>query len=384
MPDFSDKYKRALEYQEISPDFKERTAKAMTELLDSENTDSLSAQPYKRKIKMTGMLSAMGAAAACFAVVVALNNAGVFDRDFAPAVSETDIIVTEETDMPEAFESVTEAVMTVPETAAEVIETKAAAVTTTFAAEETDFEEIIAEEKAADNYGYAETAQTTAVTAEKKADPEPIPQTANAPAVETHSAVQSETAVTIVSESTDGGESFSLETVLILEPYVDEAEVFEEMAEEEIAAETEDEYEEAVEEAAGVPDPSAFSLRRASSDFSAQNSSAVITPLFEDISAEDGTVISYEPKSITSVTDLLKLGDGLYAFSAEAEPDVTTEAPADSRFIIDYADRQGNVMRIYTGNRYICFAYEGGYYTYELTEKEYNELDSFLFSVLTE
>ena len=339
MPDFSDKYKRALEYQEISPDFKERTAKAMTELLDSENTP----QPYKRRIRMTGALSAMGAAAACFAVVAALNNAGVFDRDFAPAVSETDIIVTEETDMPEAFESVTEAVMTVPETAAEVIETTAAAVTTASEAEEIVFEEIAAEDDAADNYSYADIPQTTAVTAEKKADSEPIPQTVNAPAEETRPAVQSETAVTIVSESTDGEESFSLETVLILEPYVDEAEVYEEMAEEEIAAETEDESEEAVEEAAAVPDPSAFSLRRASSDFSAQNSSAVITPLFEDISTEDGTVISYEPKSITSVTDLLKLGDGLYAFSAEAEPDVTSEAPADSRFIIDYADRQGNV-----------------------------------------
>ena len=36
MTDFSAKYKKALEYQELSPDFKERTAKLMAELRDAD------------------------------------------------------------------------------------------------------------------------------------------------------------------------------------------------------------------------------------------------------------------------------------------------------------------------------------------------------------
>ncbi|MGN1107184.1 MAG: hypothetical protein ACI4RH_11065, partial [Huintestinicola sp.] len=86
---------------------------------------------------------------------------------------------------------------------------------------------------------------------------------------------------------------------------------------------------------------------------------------------------------VRSVTKLLNLNKELSAYAEEGEGSLVSEAPSDSRYIIDYADKQGNAMRIYMGSRYICFAYGGDFYTFELTEEEYSKLDSVLFGLIS-
>ena len=173
------------------------------------------------------------------------------------------------------------------------------------------------------------------------------------------------------------------ETVLQLAPFSEESEGISDS--EEYDEETE---EEAVDDdtPAGNSDMSRssdFSPRRAVAGFPAQTSSVLITPSFEDTISEDGTVVKYQSKRIRSVTKLLELNKEMYAYTEEDIAAVSDAAPSDSRYIIDYAGEQGNAMRIYIGSRYICFAYEGGFYTYELTEEEYKALDSSLFGLVS-
>ena len=99
MTDFSDKYKKALEYQELSPDFKERTAKLMAELRDAdapvpktadENDNTVSPVIVSEnggaktdRSKFIKIISTAAAAAACLTVAFALNRAGVLDKDLS-------------------------------------------------------------------------------------------------------------------------------------------------------------------------------------------------------------------------------------------------------------------------------------------------------------
>lgn len=416
MPDFSDKYKKALEYQEISPDFKERTARLMTELRDSEelipetaeeNTPaadhiSVSGNEIKtsRRINFIKVISTAAAAAACLTVGVALNNAGIFDKDSDPSVIATDSIVTEATDIIEADvteeESVSEAVLTAENAAiSEYSETTAAeALPETAPQSVTETEPFSESPKAPESsietktYAAAITAETTAAPAEEPAaegfdeiiEDVPVEAAPDAP-VE----AAPEEGVGIAPSAYDNGEKendLPLETVLILEPFSEEAE-----AEEEADSENDEEIvEEAptdITSAADMSRAASFSPKEAVSEFPAQNSTAVITPVFEDINSEDGTVLTYEPKEVRNVTKLLNLNKELSAYAEEGEGSLAEEAPSDSRYIIDYADKQGNAMRIYMGSRYICFAYGGFYYTFELTEEEYNELDGVLFGLIS-
>lgn len=409
MPDFSDKYKKALEYQEISPDFKERTAKLMTEFRDSEelipetaednipaaDTIRVSGGEIKtsRRIKLIKVISTAAAAAACLTVGVALNNAGIFDKDADPSVIATDGIVTEATDIIEpevtAEESISEAVSTAEGAAVYgYAETSAPEAMSETAPQSVNDTEAVTESYTVSETSNETKSQTEAISAETTAAPaeesaaeefeediiEKVPVEA-AP----------EEGIGIAPSVYDSGEAdneLPLETVLILEPFSEEAE-----AEEEAAIEEDDE---AVEEAptditsaAAMSRAASFSPKEAVSEFPAQNSTAVITPAFEDINSEDGTVVTYNSKEIRSVSKLSNLNKELSAYAEEGEGTLAPEAPSDSRYIIDYADKQGNAMRIYMGSRYICFAYGGYYYTFELTEEEYNELDGVLFGLIS-
>ncbi|MGN1101277.1 MAG: hypothetical protein ACI4RG_03735, partial [Huintestinicola sp.] len=330
MPDFSDKYKKALEYQEISPDFKERTARLMTELRDSEElipetaeenvpvagSVSVSGNEIKtsQRIRLIKIISTAAAAAACFTVGVALNNAGIFDKDSDPSVIATDGIVTEATDMIEsaeedyAFEEadfsvttslsgydVTTASQTMPETAPESI-AETEAVTAASSVKETG-----TESKA---YAANIQAETTSASAEEADDAEYEEEMIEAAPVEAAPAVGIASSV----YDRDGqNDDLPLETVLILEPFSEEVEMEE-------AADIE-ENDESVEEVpetdlTSVSDMSraaSFSPQSAVSEFPAQNSTVVITPTFEDISSEDGMVMTYESKEIRNVTKLLTL-----------------------------------------------------------------------------
>lgn len=415
MPDFSDKYKKALEYQEISPDFKERTARLMTELRDSrelipetaeENLPlaehiSVSGNEIKtsRRIKLIKVISTAAAAAACLTVGIALNNAGIFDKDSDPSIIVTDSIVTEATDIIEADVNAEEIVSeAMPTTAAisQYAETTAPETTSQTASQSVSETELLAEPSAVPTafnetkaHSAAVSAETTSAPADEPAAEEfeediieevPVEAAPYAPGE-----AAPEEGAGIASHEYDSGETdneLPLETVLILEPFSEEAE-----AEEEADSENDEEIvEEAptdITSAADMSRAASFSPKEAVSEFPAQNSTAVITPAFEDISSEDGTVVTYEPKEVRSVTKLLNLNKELSAYAEEGEGSLVSEAPSDSRYIIDYADKQGNAMRIYMGSRYICFAYGGDFYTFELTEEEYNELDGVLFELIS-
>ena len=406
MPDFSDKYKKALEYQEISPDFKERTARLMTELRDSEElipeTDEENLPVEKpvsvsenelmtsRKIKLIKVISTAAAAAACLTVGVALNNAGIFDKDSDPSVIATDSMVTEATDIIEAD-------ITAEERVSEAeLSTTAAAVS--------EYEDTTAFEAIPETapQSMTETVTEASAVSETSQDIKPSAasfsaEPASAPiersAAEEYDEIIEKSPVEaapaegagIAPSAYDSGEKdndLPLETVLILEPFSEEAEM-EEEADIEEDEEIVEEVPTDITSAADMSRAASFSPKEAVSEFSAQNSTAVITPAFEDINSEDGSVVTYEPKEVRSVTKLLNLNKEISAYAEEGEASIAAEAPSDSRYIIDYAGKQGNAMRIYMGSRYICFAYGGYYYTFELTEEEYNELDGVLFGLIS-
>ena len=397
MTDFSAKYKKALEYQELSPDFKERTAKLMTELRDadapvpktadeSDNTASPvivseNGGAKTDRSKFIKIISTAAAAAACLTVAFALNRAGFLDKDSETSLAAADSISTEMTDLIEAEEQ-EEEVPTEAEydTAMYDIATDEAVdiiPDETTAAAESEIPAEAAETSLVSAYTTPMTTEATtvyseeAVTEAKKDSVSPDVYSAAGNVKGTAPAVSEE-------------EDFPLETVLILEP-------FSEDMGEEIPAEANEIIDEEADDEAPVNDDtdipsaarsSAFSPKTVVSEFPAQNTTAVITPSFEDIDPENGNVVTYEPRQIRSVSKLISLNKELFDFS-DSEASYSSEAPADSRYIIDYTDKQGNALRIYMGSRYICFAKDGYYYTFELTEEEYNDLDSTLFGLIS-
>lgn len=394
MTDFSDKYKKALEYQELSPDFKERTAKLMSELRDAdapvpktadENDNAVSPVIVSEsdgaktdRTKFIKIISTAAAAAACLTVAFALNRAGFLDKDSETSLAAADGISTEVTDLIEAEDEeniseseystalyenpAEEAFDEIPEMVADDAEAE----TTAVEAAET----AALSESSAVTTTFAETTVSDAdtIVTEAKAKKE-----SNAP----DTFISANSSDTAVAEE----EKLPLETVLILEPFS------EENSEEAYENESDEgtEYESPVTDDISVPNAaraSSFSPKNAVEEFPAQNITAVITPSFEDIDPENGNVVTYEPRQVRSVSKLLTLSKELYDFS-DNEASYSSEAPADSRYIIDYTDKQGNALRIFMGSRYICFEQDGCYYTFDLTEDEYRELDSTLFGLIS-
>lgn len=397
MTDFSAKYKKALEYQELSPDFKERTAKLMAELRDAdapvpktadENDNTVSPVIVSEnggaktdRSKFIKIISTAAAAAACLTVAFALNRTGVLDKDSETSLAAADSISTEVTDLIEAEEQ-EEEVPTEAEydiAAYDIATDEAVDIIPeeTTAAAESEIPAEAAETSPVSAYTTPMTTEATTVYSEEAVTE--AKKDSVSPDVYSAAGNTNETAAAVAEE-----ENFALETVLILEP-------FSEDMGEDIPAEANEIIDEEADDEAAVNDDtdipsaarsSAFSPKTAVSEFPAQNTTAVITPSFEDIDPENGNVVTYEPKQVRSVSKLIALNKELFDFY-DSEASYSSEAPADSRYIIDYTDKQGNALRIYMGSRYICFAKDGYYYTFELTEEEYNDLDSTLFGLIS-
>lgn len=397
MTDFSAKYKKALEYQELSPDFKERTAKLMTELRDADAPVPKTADESDNTVspvivsenggaktdrsKFIKIISTAAAAAACLTVAFALNRTGVLDKDSEKSLAAADSISTEVTDLIEAEEQ-EEEVPTEAEydiAAYDIATDEAVDIipdeTTTAAESEIPAE--AAETSPVSAYTTPMTTEATTVYSEEAVTE--AKKDSVSPDVYSAAGNTNETAAAVAEE-----ENFALETVLILEPFSEDmGEDIPAEANEIIDEEADDEA--AVNDDTGIPSAarsSAFSPKTVVSEFPAQNTTAVITPSFEDIDPENGNVVTYEPRQVRSVSKLIALNKELFDFY-DSEASYSSEAPADSRYIIDYTDKQGNALRIYMGSRYICFAKDGYYYTFELTEEEYNDLDSTLFGLIS-
>ncbi|MBQ7784260.1 MAG: hypothetical protein IJ368_09845 [Oscillospiraceae bacterium] len=370
MSGFSDKYKNALDDMEISSDFKERTAKKMAEIRDN--------QP-KRFIVSRRTITSVTAAAACIAAVFSLSRAGVFEKDSQPAVIEagtsptvTEAITTAETELTEITDEIIETVAhdhAIPEAAAE-------APVTTAAAEQTV-------------YTSQPPAQTTAViTTAAETQPEftYLPQT-----IAAEESIAAYTPPAITSAVTDEAEIYSPITtspnlIISANDTADEADspadndmgfIGESSAKMEAidAAPIQDSYDGGIAIAGAGGKARSFSPRDTVSVFKAAESSAVIT-FYDTQSAVSDSV------KVRSIKKLKQLMEMLYSYTDEKEAAYLTEAPSDINSTINFADEQGNALRVFTGTDYICFeAAEPdctAYYKYTLTADELSHLGEFL------
>lgn len=437
MSEFSDKYKCAVESREISPDFKERTAEKMKKLRD--------AAPAPRKnITLYRVVSAAAAAAACLTAGFAINRTGVLDKASQPPaveeqtttaayVTETEITLSER--LPEEETLLEEGALREETLREESSQT--AAPFRSYTEEEAPAADNAA---AADEINVTTAAVTTAAPAAvfSETTAETLPAV---PAEELPAAVAAPAVTSPESSSAESGKAEnSLSDHLVLEPaaypyedqggevYEEEIEAAEEPAcdeyEQDAAAETEipdgdmygsygllpveavpDEeeniistgafYAESTEVAADAAEVTAgsgvvseiikaaeFSAGDTMSAFKAQDSTAVITPAFEDFDPESGSVVIYKPKKIRNVKKLMELSGKLCEYARDGEASLKTAAPSDSRYIIDYRSRQGDAVRICVGSGYIAFAYKGGHYSFTLTDDEYSSLNDELFEMI--
>ncbi len=396
MSDFSNKYKSAVEEMKISPDFKERTEKMMIELRDSENA------PKRSHIRLYRSLSVIAAAAACVAVAFSLNRTGVFDKDSDPAVIVTDIIETQamETtaDIPAEEAPVQEAPEAdIPE-AASVDEYSIASADSIPIP---DFTEPVQDETAPEvteaSVAVFEAPVTTAASvvgelhdaqvSEPAKKAEPVPQ----PPAETRA----------VTQEAEPEEAVEEELELESAEYTPPAGSYTGSDIHDNEDETEDDSElspslpEAGEGVSGSSDDmgtalvsdfsraESFSAKEAVSGFKAASSSAVIIPSVSGYDDENGSVTSYSSRKVRGIKDLNSLEKELYIHTEDQTASAVTAVPSDSRYILDLADDQGNSLRIYIGSSYICFSLtDGSLFSYDLTEDEYNAIDSIIMSLI--
>ena len=371
MSGFSDKYKNTLDDMEISSDFKERTAKKMAEIRDN--------QP-KRFIVSRRTITSVTAAAACIAAVFSLSRAGVLEKDAQPAVIEagtsptvTEAITTAETEQTEITDEIIETAShdnAIPEAAAE------APATTVSSAEQTV-------------YTSQPPAQTTAViTTAAETQPEftYLPQTIAAE--ETAAAYIPPVITAAVTAEAEIYSPITTSPNLIISAndIADEADspadndmgfIGESSAKMEAidAAPVQDSYDSGIAIAGAGGKARSFSPKDTVSSFKAAESSAVIT-FYDTPSAISDSV------KVRSIKKLKQLMEMLYSYTDKKEAAYLTEAPSDISSTIDFADEQGNALRVFTGTDYICFEVAEAdctaYYKYILTADELSHLREFL------
>ena len=396
MSDFSNKYKSAVEKMKISPDFKERTEKMMIELRDSENA------PKRSHIRLYRSLSVIAAAAACVAVAFSLNRTGVFDKDSDPAVIVTDTIETQ------AMETTAD----IPAEEAPVQESPEADISEAASVDEysiasadsipiPDFTEPVQDETAPEvteaSVAVFEAPVTTAASvvgelhdaqvSEPAKKAEPVPQ----PPAETRAVTQEAEPEEAVEEELE------LESAEYTPPagsYTD-SDIHDNEDETEDDSELSPSLPEAGEGVSGSSDDmgtalvsdfsraESFSAKEAVSGFKAASSSAVIIPSVSGYDDENGSVTSYSSRKVRGIKDLNSLEKELYIHTEDQTASAVTAVPSDSRYILDLADDQGNSLRIYIGSSYICFSLtDGSLFSYDLTEDEYNAIDSIIMSLI--
>ncbi|MDE6591654.1 MAG: hypothetical protein K2K57_01140 [Oscillospiraceae bacterium] len=457
MADFSDKYRKALDSLDISPDFKERTAAKMIALRDmvetTVETAAVSASEkagniilmngnVSRKKKMRRMMYTVGAIAACAAVCMGVVFSGVLDGNKnVIRYEESETAAPEQTDVlphEEPAEEVSETVNT-EETAHDeaVLDDVSYAQTSEIIVTEVPEEEMpietrgnIATEANADKPVVTEVTVTGAPVTEAPANgvlqnagtempvSTAIATTKTVPAVTTAS--PSRPAVT---EALPTGAAEYAPPVGGNTPHevIDDEEVITESYTPAVSPEgTENDgaagdhdYDEAdaAEEAPMTPvtsdstsapafnDP-AFSYSGAVGyDFSAydeakkfdkKNAYATITPLFEEYDEKNGKIVSYNAAEVRGTVKMRELISAAALYAEDGTWEAVAVPPENSRYIIDFADEDGNSLRGYAGDGFICYAVadmkgnepvnEVVYCYFKLTEKESKRLEGILYS----
>lgn len=385
MSDLSNKYKRALDDMDISPDFKERTAKRMAEIRDAKSD-------RRSRITIYHTLSAAAAAAACIAAVIAVNRTGMLDIDTDISVRESESITSAVT---EATDIIDDSAYDAGDTSAETSDTVSTFADTSET--ETPQElEIYPDDHAV---GYAqetsssaatETELSTAAARNDNISSETTAEASETDVITTEAAPQARISAETGELAVAEAEYVPPESPDLYSDAYDDAlimEYEEDAAEEEInageGASVFSEPDGIYKVARGLD----FSAYSAASEFDEKGSYAIITPTFEDYNESDGTVISYSPKEITGTVKMRQLISELALYAEDGTGKILESAPEDSRYVIDLADKQGNALRVYAGSGYVCFmtAADDGfvYYRFELTESENATVESALFGYVS-
>lgn len=398
MPDLSDKYRRALDEIDISPDFKERTFGKMIEIRGEE--------PQKRNIVHTHRwLSAAAAAAACVAVVIAAGRHGAFDGGILETKTETEpetgavTAVTEDTPTAEVY------------TYADVTEAAVHAVPDREAMPEEEAEEDpvpetveeIYEDAAEEEAAIIPVGEDMPTAAEEDQTAPPAAVTAEAP--ETSVMIKGYTpadiadnAVTVIGDGFISGEEAYVAPSAEQPIISDDDTIVEEDAEEPAAGgndgvasegeaidgEGDTIIEESIAESVGYGKIPTV----ATADFSAGDAfgalkgdiSASLTANFEEYSEESRTVVSYKPVTVTDGNEIKAVMELLAGYSDQKAASVQTLPPDRARFIIDLADDQGNSLRVCTAKSGIWFMTSGDsgavYYVFALDSEESTALEA--------
>lgn len=321
MSDLSNKYKNSIDSQEISPDFKEKTAEMMKELRDAPNK--------KKEISVYRTLSAVMAAAACVALVI--SAVGIQKENDSTHITKE--IISEETAASEETVSEAPSEKKSGEWADSGLQTDDAhsiqavnePVKTTEENYTSDNEDIISESEYDAAAGVAE-AQIAVTAAEyDEAFENGSEYLWNEPEVEGH---YEEIDDAIAEECTEGAP------------------------------------------ACGV---SVYSRRNSYSAFeSAYEFSHGGTALVESHLSDAA------PREIREAAMLRELINILSVYAEEGTEEISYSPPENIDYTVNFSDSQGKGLTVFAGKVYVCFAEraenELRYHTFALTEGENNEL----------
>lgn len=444
MADFSDKYRRALDSLEISPDFKERTAAKMIALRDipdkAGSSIILTDNNVSRKRKMRRMMYTVGAIAACAAVCMGVVFTGVLDRD--PNViryNESETAAPEQTDVlpnEEPIEEISETANrseTVSDDEAVVHDVSYAETSAVVVTEVPENEEEPPSETQGNIVSEAEAADNTAapIVTEAPVTEAPVIGVLQNAGTETPAAT-AETAKTVPTVTTTSPEGRVIPEALptgaaeyvapvggdIDLDIVDDEEVIQDsytpvMSPEGAVGDNDNDYDGVLEEAPVTATPvtsdngsaptfndPAFSYNGAVGyDFSAydeakkfdkKNAYATITPLFEEYDEGKGMIASYNAAEVRGTVKMRELISAAALYAEDGTWEAVAAPPENSRYIIDFADEEGNSLRGYAGDGFICYAVtdmkgnepvdEVVYCYFKLTEKESKRLEELLYS----
>ncbi|MCM1578562.1 MAG: hypothetical protein NC078_07185 [Ruminococcus sp.] len=131
-----------------------------------------------------------------------------------------------------------------------------------------------------------------------------------------------------------------------------------------------------------------FSAYDEASRFDRKDGYAVITPLYEEYDKEAGVIVSHNSGEVRGTVKMRELISAAALYAEDGSWVRIDGEPGDARYIIDFGDDEGDSLRAYAGDGFICYAVselkgndepEGVVYCYfELTEEESKRLEEVL------
>lgn len=130
-----------------------------------------------------------------------------------------------------------------------------------------------------------------------------------------------------------------------------------------------------------------FSAYDEAKRFDRKDAYAVITPLADDYDEGEGRYVSHDPGEVRGTVKMRRLISAAALYAKDGSWEYVSAPPAQARYIIDFADSDGNSLRAYAGEGFICYAFTptGGefsgqlkYYYFTLDGEESGRLEELL------